>query len=419
MFADVLGYWRRHGMAATARHAARVLLKEPLTYNTEELLQRRFLALCPLPIAMAGRGRPRLNLVTDTINPPHLYGGVGTAMIFAVLLAERLGWGLRIITHVAPPDKKNFAHVLQVAGIHASVPVEFAYSVNGSDQKLEAGEDDLFLTTSWWTTCSTKQTVPANRIIYLLQEDERMFYPHGDEQLRCSETLSSPDITFLINTKLLFDHLTQSGLPHVARRGVWFEPSFSDYMFYASENAAPRPPYRFLYYARPNNVRNLFYRGIEVIERAVATGVLCPEQWKIYFVGKDIPRIKLNRGFEPQIYENLSWQSYAALVRKMDLGMCLMYTPHPSYPPLDLAASGAVVVTNRFGGKKDLEQYSKNIICTEPSVEDLVHGLARGVQLAQDIQTRQANYRQNNILRDWRVSFAGPLDALARMAIPA
>ena len=420
----VYEYWRQHGTDATVRQVARELAKSipatqltgPPPETSEQLIARQLHGLRSLPTQKVTRARPRLNMVTDSINPPHLYGGVGTAMIFAALLAERLGWELRIVTRSDQAQPENFTYILDLAKIARPGQVEFAFVPDAAAaSSLELGEAEHFLTTSWWTTWPTRQAISPAKIIYLLQEDERMFYPHGDEHLRCSEVLQDPDITFLINTKILFDHLVQSGLANIARQGVWFEPSFPADIFHPTKAFTKTRPYRFLYYARPNNVRNLFYRGLEAIQEAVAAGIIDPEQWELCFVGKDIPKVRFARGLQPRRYQNLSWQDYAALVRESDLGLCLMYTPHPSYPPLDLAASGAVVVTNRFGpNKQSLDQYSKNIICTEPTVAELVRGIAHGVELAKDTAQRQANYQQNYLLRDWRLSFAQALDFCAK-----
>src|SRR5438067_1217967 len=178
-------------------------------------------------------------------------------------------------------------------------------------------------------------------------------------------------------TSFLFFFFFSSRRRHTRSKRDWSSDVCSSDLFLTSAPPAPSGnraarPYRFLYYARPNNVRNLFYRGLEAIHEAVAAGILDPQQWELCFVGKDIPRLRLANQVEPKRYQNLSWQAYAALVREIDLGLCLMYTPHPSYPPLDLAASGAVAVTNRFGNAKhSLDQYSKNIICPEPSVAGL------------------------------------------------
>jgi hypothetical protein len=90
-----------------------------------------------------------------------------------------------------------------------------------------------------------------------------------------------------------------------------------------------------------------------------------------------------------------------------------MSTPHPSYPPLDLAASGAVVVTNKFGNKLDLSSYSQNIICADLDAEALLEALREGVALAQDNETRSRNFAANGLSGDWALSFENTLRSLA------
>ena len=90
-----------------------------------------------------------------------------------------------------------------------------------------------------------------------------------------------------------------------------------------------------------------------------------------------------------------------------------MYTPHPSYPPLDLVASGAVVVSNRFGLKQDLSHLSRNLILCDAERESLVDGLARGVALALDTRLRAQQFRDSALSRDWQVSLQAVVDNLA------
>jgi hypothetical protein len=98
----------------------------------------------------------------------------------------------------------------------------------------------------------------------------------------------------------------------------------------------------------------------------------------------------------------------------MDLGLSLMASPHSSYPPLDLAAAGAVVVTNTFGSdKQSLDQYSANIICSDPNLTTLVAGIGQGVTLAGDAERRTANHRSSRFLTDWSAVFAPICDQLA------
>ena len=47
----------------------------------------------------------------------------------------------------------------------------------------------------------------------------------------------------------------------------------------------------------------------------------------------------------------LDYPAYAGLLRGSDLLLCLMMSPHTSYPPLEMAASGRLVVTTEFGPK--------------------------------------------------------------------
>jgi hypothetical protein len=387
-------------------------------WTPTELVNRHFGATPPMPIAHDEAQPRRINLVVDNINAPQLFGGVGTAIILGALLAERTQRELRVVTRMAEAHPQNVARVLSAASVESRAPVSFAYAPDfradeGPQRTLCAHRDDLFVTTSWWTTRATLGSIDASRIVYLLQEDERMFYPLGDEHLRCAELLAETQLTYVVNTQLLFDHLVGSGLPHLRSAGMWFEPSFPRELFHDTRSESAAAPYRFLYYARPNNMRNLFYRGIEAIEQAMASGVLDPKEWELHFAGKDIPTLALPGGVRPRVYENLSWHAYAAMVRKMDLGLCLMYTPHPSYPPLDLAAAGAVAVTNRFGDKTDLSSYCGNIVCTDVALPSLVEGIARGAVLARDRAQRQANHRAARIGRDWRISFAAVVDSLA------
>lgn len=380
--------------------------------SASSLLSLHYIAMQPLPVYTAPGPRERLNLVTDSINIGHLFGGVGTAIIVAAKLAEARGAKLRVVTRLQPADANGFAQVLECNGIELSGNVEFAFvGIGDRRAQLDITEGDRFLTTSWWTTASTLGSVPANRVDYLLQEDERMFYPYGDEWLRCNEVLKRDDLRFLINTKLLYDHLVESGLEHLRQSAAWFEPAFPESMF-RQEVFAEKEKHTLFFYARPNNVRNLFYRGIEVLDRAVSEGLIEPDKWDVVFVGKDVPQITLGGMIQPRVLPTMGWREYGEFTGSVDLGFCLMGTPHPSYPPLDLAASGAAVLTNRFGLKQDLKAYSPNISCAGLAVEELLEGLREGLALATDPVARKAGYQNNGMSRSWNETLVSSIEFL-------
>jgi O-antigen biosynthesis protein len=109
---------------------------------------------------------------------------------------------------------------------------------------------------------------------------------------------------------------------------------------------------------------------------------------------------------------NLGWREYGELVRGVDLGVSLMATPHPSYPPLDLAASGAAVLTNRFGLKQDLSEYSPNIICADLDTTSLLQGLRVARELALDDDARRIGYQGNRLQRSWEASLRHVLTSI-------
>jgi hypothetical protein len=384
----------------------------PKPQNVFALREQHFPNLRPFKAyRVPGDGRRRVTVVTDSISKGSLFGGVGTALILGVQLANRLDATLRVLTRTEAAPPENVAHVLAVYGMALAHEPQFAFaSVHEPQHEVELLAGELFLTTSWWTTAATLGAVPPSDILYLLQEDERMFYPFGDERLMCERVLARTDIRFAVNTELLYRHLTNTGLPNIAECGMWFEPAFPQAVFRPTVRPAGSK-LRFFFYARPGNARNLFFLGAEAIHRAMERGILDPDEWDICWVGKHIPALELPGGVQAQRLEELDWADYAAFIGGVDLALSLMYTPHPSYPPLDVAASGGVVVTNRHGSKQDLSGYCRNILCVECDVDELVEGLRRGVALASSPQ-RQSNFAQAGLNRSWDAAFGPIVDSV-------
>ena len=382
--------------------------------SVDDLIGTAFPLLRPLRVfpTPAKQGR-RLTLVTDSLNEGSLFGGVGTSIVLVSLLAQRLGASLRVVTRLVPPNPGNFGVVQRSQEIKFDRNIEFVFEPLVGHESLPLHDGDLFLTTSWWSTWSTIRAVSPERVVYLIQEDERLFYPAGDEQTACSETIADTRIRFVVNTAMLRDHLVQEGFSNVDRRGIPFEPAFPEKLYFPEARPPDDPRRTFFFYARPNNVRNLFLHGLAAIDEAISADILDPAEWRFHFVGSGIPSVQLNRGVTPIVSENLPWPAYAALIRGVDLGLSLMSTPHPSYPPLDLAACGAVAITNRYGAKQDLNSYSENIICSDLAHDALVEGIAAGVRLAKDRKARHRNYETQQLSRSWELSLSAVLDELS------
>lgn len=403
-------------LSPTSQIAAARQLSMDFADDWGVVLRDRFPVLNPLRLRIGSeKSHLRVNLVTDSINGGSLFGGVGTAIIWSVLLAERIDAQLRLITRTESPEPSNVRMVLEANGLTWQRNIEFCLLDLNGNSTADVSSDDLFLTTSWWTTHAALQCVSPEQIVYLVQEDERMFYPLGDDYLRCSEVLANQELCFVVNSKLLFDHFQRDGYENIANNGVWFEPAFPKNQYFLDDRPKRWKDKRtFMFYARPGNLRNLYYRGLEAIGESISVGVLPPNDWQLVFVGKDLSAVSLPSGVRPQLIHSLGWSDYGALIRRVDVGLTLMYTPHPSYPPLDLAASGAIAVTNRFGNKDTLDSYSKNIVVTGLRTEDLIKGIADAVAMSADVQKRKENYELSTLERDWKISTDRALDFVCR-----
>lgn len=391
--------------------AAAVALASKEGVTRDDLVDRVFFRQKALGSYPAQPGTAQVVMVTDSIGKGSLFGGVATSIILSALVARKAGLPLRIVTREEPAVEENIAVILKNAGIQFDGAVHFSYvPIRDNLAKVGIGEHDIIITTSWWTTESVRNGLGTRNVFYLLQEDERMFYPLSDEHLRCSELLADPSITVLINSRLLFEHLQQSGLSDLPERGIWFEPAFPHALRRLPEEGVAKQRGDFFFYARPNHARNLFYRGIDVVQTAIDRDVLKPSEWNFHFVGVSIPNLSLGDGVSVKTYSTLDWASYLKLMKTMDLGLSLMYTPHPSYPPLDLAASGAVAVTNRCGLKQSLDHYSRNILCADVDVDALVERLADGVELSRDRAQREQNLQQAGLSTSWGSNLAEAVD---------
>ncbi len=404
-----LVHYLRHGRTE-GRIAPRGALREPYV---DALYAERWQSIAPMPVTHLPGGERRITIVTDSVAPHSLFGGVGTAIILGVQVANRLGAGtLRLLTRTDLPDGQVIALLEEATGIRLEGILELEQVSTDGSQRMQFTDRDIVMTTSWWTTRAVLDSdVPREQVLYLLQEDERMFYAFGDERLLCSETLAEPDLAVVVNTSRLLDHLAgPGGLPHLRESAIALEPAFptrDTSVVPAGSGGAKR---NLFFYSRPLNARNLFWRGVQVIARAVEQRILDPDEWELHFVGRGTPELTLPRDVHVNVIEGLGWTDYQQLVASMDAAIVLMDTPHPSYPPYDLASVGAAVLTNSHGTKTDLSDISDNIVVAPPTVDGLLEGLREVVTLARDPERRAANVAADHVRRDWEQTLVPVVD---------
>ena len=116
---------------------------------------------------------------------------------------------------------------------------------------------------------------------------------------------------------------------------------------------------RIVVYGRPETPRNAFPLIVDGLREWARTDPKA-RGWKVESAGRKHPSIDLAPGLRLRSLGKLELAAYGALLRESAVGLSLMISPHPSYPPLDMAHLGMLVATNRFAAK-DLSTWHQNI----------------------------------------------------------
>ena len=85
------------------------------------------------------------------------------------------------------------------------------------------------------------------------------------------------------------------------------------------------------------------------------------------------------RGATLELLPRTEENSYA-LLTQYDLGLALMYTPHPSLVPIEMASAGMFTVTNSFENKTQaaMSAISSNLLAPQPTVGGVTCAALRG-----------------------------------------
>ena len=193
---------------------------------------------------------------------------------------------------------------------------------------------------------------------------------------------------------------------------MYFEPAFPKDL-YRPGSFTPKHKYKLFFYARPHNPRNLFATGVRILDEAIRRGILDTNVWTICCVGQDVPDIHFCDGSSTVNLGQMQWEDYARFLADVDLGLCLMYTPHPSYPPYDVACSGGVVLSNTMCNKTSFPQ-CENVILGDLESDAFMDSFAHAVALAQDMETRKKNFENSTILRNWSAALEEMVQNMGR-----
>ena len=101
-------------------------------------------------------------------------------------------------------------------------------------------------------------------------------------------------------------------------------------------------------------------------------------------------RVHFPEGYELYLLPKMSGDEYANLLTDTDVGLSLMYAPHPGLVAYELARAGAKVVTNTFGLRNTeyLRSISENLVPCAPTIEGIASGIEAAILGLEDIDSR-------------------------------
>ena len=360
----------------------------------------------PIHSRMSVTAPKTLWITVPQINPDIAFGGYRA--LFELLTAlepmvvER-GIRLALLTTAeSQPNVQYFVHRLQ------DVRFRKLFSKIATHSRHDAkpfvyGPTDRFLCYSSWDALIVSplaRRTDEPRVISLVQEHESIFHDHSSYRALCESGYEVPCYP-IFNSGLLRAYFEKHEL------GIFKQNKSArakiDYAVFEQPTTVLTPPTlaelesrnerTIAFYARPEShaARNLYEIG-ELALREVCSSRLLDHRWSIIGLGplSDLPRIKLGGGHFLQFVTKQPEQKYIEIMRSVDIGISLMYAPHPGLVTYEFASVGALAITNTFENRPAsyLTGRSANIIPCHPTVDGVVAALKQGLGRVENLEAR-------------------------------
>lgn len=341
--------------------------------------------ITPLECVPSELQTPRLNLLVPAVSERHVFGGIATALA----LFERMAQGFEDV-RIVVTDEANAVTARQL--FCASWPIE---QIGGPDgpgrrivvagdrygRKLPVRRSDRFVVTAWWTAYGAHRLLDWQRahfgvagrsFVYVIQDFEPSFYAWSSRFALAESTYRPGErIIAVVNTGALAQHLAAQGL-HFAHTHC-FEPVLNHKLATAiAERPVLTKRRRILVYGRPGVQRNAFEILLLGLRHWSAT-YPTSAQWEVLSAGEAHGDFPLPNGMVVRGIGKQSLDGYVGLLQSSAVGVSLMVSPHPSYPPLEMAAFGIRTITNGYASK-DLSTVHPGITTVNPLTEETLSG---------------------------------------------
>ena len=334
--------------------------------------------------------KPRLNLLIPSAELSKGYAGVSEALrIFNVLKAKLVGsFDFRVISTDVSLSASDSTTGESPTVLMCDDSIDFHdVVVDGTKRaylRLAVRRHDVFVATAWWTATACRElrqwqlaefgSIPE-KFLYLIQDYESGFYPWSTRYMLAEATYKNPeDILPIFNTNILAEFFVENGY---FSSGVTYQPPMNEKIAAALDFSAKREKIVLLY-VRPHALRNCLEFADALIERSLKMDPSFWSEWRFIAIGEDFNSADYLKCGRIWVHGRLSLSEYADYLSRARMGVSLMVSPHPSYPPLEMAAAGLLVLSNTYANK-DLSKLHENIRSFESFDLDVVANQFRAI----------------------------------------
>lgn len=264
-------------------------------------------------------------------------GGPNTIMRFAHELAKQgIDNTLLIVNgHVHQNSEQIKQEISSVFGHNPRLHVMFNHYTTPIDPD-RLPESDVSVATIWHSAYMMLPYKRTKAKFYFVQDNERMFYPAGVEYGLANMTYDF-GYYHIFNTPGLGDAVSKDH----DLRGRSFTPGIDHDVFFPDPEPQDENFKRIFFYGRPDVPRNGFtlgVAGLQMIKREF------PDT-EIFIAGHhaNYP----NLGLDAKLLPYMSYRETGAMYRSCGSVLGFMFTPHPSYIPLQAMSCGAIPIAVR------------------------------------------------------------------------
>ncbi len=262
-----------------------------------------------------------------------------------------------------------------------------------TDNVADLPATDIGVCTFWVSAYFLLRFNQTMRKYYFVQDYEPLFY-EGGSTYALAESTYRFGFEGIVNTPGLLRAVNQRH----GMQGISFLPAV-DPKSYFPPKSRKNERVKIFFYARPNNPRNAFNLGIQIITQLLKSYgdkieiVTAGAEWdeKHYNLDGKITNLGLLK----------SIKEVGELYRSCDIGFVYMLSKHPSYQPFEFMASGVATVTNNNEDNLWFLKDGSNCLIAEPSpaaMTEKIGWLIEDKKLREKIQ--QGGY--DTVSTDWQ-----------------